>query len=223
MPLQNRVTPFSTLIAVPARGRWFGNRGCLHNARGQIRRAYATTRWIFCELEFKGRRRPLLQPGRYTELFFLDEATALAAGHRPCAECMRWRFDRFRAAWAEANPAAARGARPTATILDEALHAERLRPDGRQATYRARLGQLPPGAMVEHAERAFLVTGAGPCLWSPSGYAPAQLDSSLQVAVLTPASVVRTLAAGYQPDIHPSADGASHSTVSIQALSGTRS
>ena len=90
MPLQNRVTPLGELIADPARGLVYGNRGCLHDATGRIRRTFAVKRWIACRLEFKGRRRsPLLQPGRYTELFFLDEATAFAAGHRPCAECRR--------------------------------------------------------------------------------------------------------------------------------------
>ena len=91
MPRQNRVTPFSTLIATPARGRWLGNRGCLHDDHGQVRRLYQNRRWIICLLDFKGVRRQLMQPGRWTELFILDEATALAAGHRPCAYCQRAR------------------------------------------------------------------------------------------------------------------------------------
>jgi hypothetical protein len=205
MPRQNRVTPFGTLVATPARGRWFGNRGCLHDEQGEIRRAYATTRWIFCELAFKGRRRPLLRPGHYTELFFLDEATALAAGHRPCAECMRPRFNTFREAWARANPAAGLGARPAAPALDAALHAERLRPDGEQATYAERLSRLPPGAMFRHSLRAYLVTNGGPWTWSPEGYSRAELGAKLAVEVLTPRSVVRALAAGYAADVHPSA------------------
>ena len=97
MPLQNRVTPLSAIIATPARGRWLGNRGCLHDDGGTIRRLYQTRRWIICLLEFKGVRRNLMQPGRWTELFFLDEATALAAGHRPCAYCQRARYEEFRA------------------------------------------------------------------------------------------------------------------------------
>jgi hypothetical protein len=96
MPLQNRVTPLGELVADPARGLVYGNRGCLHDGSGRMRRSFAVKRWIACRLEFKGRRRaPLLQPGRYTELFFLDEATAFAAGHRPCAECRRDDYDRF--------------------------------------------------------------------------------------------------------------------------------
>jgi hypothetical protein len=100
MPLQNRVTPLGDLIAVPERGLVYGNSGCLHNARRQIRRRYATRRWIACQLEFRGRRRAeLMAPGRYTELFFLDEATALAAGHRPCAECRRPDYNRLTELW----------------------------------------------------------------------------------------------------------------------------
>ncbi len=101
VPLQNRVTPLGELIAHPARGLVYGNRGCLHDADGRIRRRYQVRRWIACRLEFRGRRRsPLMQPGRYTELFFLDDATALAAGHRPCAECRREDYDRFTSALA---------------------------------------------------------------------------------------------------------------------------
>src|SRR6478736_8868570 len=107
-PLRNRVTPLGELVADPARGLVYGNRGCLHDDRGRIRRRYAGRRWIACRLEFRGRRRAaLMQPGRYTELFFLDEATALAAGHRPCAECRRPDYDRFVARWRRLHPAEA--------------------------------------------------------------------------------------------------------------------
>src|SRR5919108_4199279 len=119
---RNRVTPLGELIADPARGLVYGNRGCLHDADGRIRRRYAGRRWIACRLEFKGRRRaPLLQPGKYTELFFLDEATAFAAGHRPCAECRRDDYDRFVALWA-----ARHDGEPGAGAIDRRLHGERL-------------------------------------------------------------------------------------------------
>ena len=96
MPLQNRVTPLGELIATPARGLVYGNRGCLHDASGRIRRHHNGRRWIACRLRFRGwHRAPLLQPGRFTELFFLDEATAFAAGHRPCALCRREDYNRF--------------------------------------------------------------------------------------------------------------------------------
>ena len=164
MPRQNRVDPFGNLIADPARGTLFGNRGVLHADDGSIVRRHALRRWIYCRLEFKGRKRELLQPGRYTELFFLDEATALAAGHRPCAECMRGRFNEFRAAWS-ANPTAA-------TELDAALHAERLTPDGAQATWRSPLGDLPDGAMVALDRTPHLVRAGALRPWSFSGYGP---------------------------------------------------
>src|SRR6202451_2054834 len=96
---QNRVTPFGDLVATPERGTFMGNRGVLHDAEGRIKRVWQLKRWIVCVLEFRGRKRQVMTPGRYTELFFLDEATALAAGHRPCAECRRQRFNAFRDAW----------------------------------------------------------------------------------------------------------------------------
>ena len=112
MPLQNRVTPFSELIATDARGTLMGIRGVLHDEQRRIRRAFVGTRWIFCVLQFKNRHRIVMTPKRYTELFFLDEATALAAGHRPCAECQRPRYLEFREAWAHADP----GSPPTGAI-----------------------------------------------------------------------------------------------------------
>ncbi len=208
MPRQNRVTPFGAIIATPARGRLMGNRGCLHDAAGQIRRPFQLKRWIICVLEFKGRRRAVMTPGQYTELFFLDEATALAAGHRPCAECQRERFNVFRAIWAKANPALAGSPRPAAPRLDEALHRERLTPAGRQQTHPARLNELPDGTFVALAEAAgaALVWQGQLWPWSPFGYnGPALPLSSATVTVLTPPSIVRTLAAGYRPGVHPSA------------------
>src|SRR6478736_3358074 len=122
MPLQNRVTPLGELVADPARGLVYGNRGCLHDVEGRIRRPYAVKRWIACRLEFRGRHRTrLLQPGKYTELFFLDEATSFAAGHRPCAECRREDYVRFQELWRELGLGAT-----NADAMDERLHAERL-------------------------------------------------------------------------------------------------
>ena len=192
MPRQNRVDPFGNLIADPARGTLFGNRGVLHADDGSIVRRHALRRWIYCRLEFKGRKRELLQPGRYTELFFLDEATALAAGHRPCAECMRGRFNEFRAAWS-ADPTAA-------TELDAALHAERLTSDGAQATWRSPLGDLPDGAMVALDRTPHLVRAGALRPWSFSGYGPpAPFDPALDAEVLTPRSTARAIAAGFRP------------------------
>src|SRR3954447_5212073 len=123
MPRQNRVTPLGDIVAHPGRGLVFGNRGCLHDGSGRIRRTHRTRAWIACRLEFKDRRRELMRPGRFTELFFLDEATALAAGHRPCAECRRADYDALVALWRERHPTDA-----GADAIDTRLHAERLAP-----------------------------------------------------------------------------------------------
>src|SRR5919197_5421913 len=151
MPLQNRVTPLGELVADPARGLVYGNRGCLHDAGGRIRRRYDGRRWIACRLEFRGRRRrPLLQPGRYTELFFLDEATAMAAGHRACAECRRADYDRLLAIWRELHPGES-----GAEAIDARLHAERLAP-----RREAPLDDLPDGAFVLRERTPWLLCGA---------------------------------------------------------------
>jgi hypothetical protein len=202
MPLQNRVTPLGDLIADPARGLVYGNRGCLHDAAGHIRRHHNGRRWIACRLRFKDwHRGPMLQPGRFTELFFLDEATALAAGHRPCAECQRARYDLFRRHWVRRG----RGL-PSADEMDVVLHAERL--DARdKRTYRRLLADAPAGTMVADAEgRAHLVQADGVREWTPAGYAArVKWPGTRTVTVLTPRSIVRALARGYPVDVHPSA------------------
>ena len=210
MPRQNRITPTGHLIATPARGTVMGNRGVLHDAQERIQRLYQGKRWIICQLSFKGRQRQVMAPGRYTELFFLDEATALAAGHRPCAECMRSRFNEFRQLWAAANPDLAGGPTPSVTIIDNVLHQERVRwprhPE--KVTYQAKLTDLPLGAFVrlEIGGPSYLVLEDRLLLWSPQGYASSPPWSAEQVvAVLTPHSVVRTLRLGYVPEFHSSA------------------
>jgi hypothetical protein len=204
MPRQNRVTPFSTLIATPARGTLTGNRGCLHDDHEQIRRPFQGQRWIICLLEFKGRKRPLMTPGHYTELFFLDEATALAAGHRPCAECQRDRFNLFREIWAKANPDITNVARPAATVIDAALHSERITISTQQHRFCNSIEELPDGAFVADDEyNAYLVWRDQLLRWSPAGYEdPITQAINHPVRVLTPASIVRALAAGYPVGIH---------------------
>jgi len=207
MPKQNRVTPFSTLVATPARGTLMGNRGCLHDDHQEIRCAFRGQRWIICLLEFKGRKRPIMTPGRWTELFFLDEATALAAGHRPCAECQRDRFNHFREIWAKANPETANAARPAATAIDAVLHQERMAASIQSRRFCNSVGNLPDGSFVtDDGENAYLVLRKQLLRWSPAGYErPAKRAISFPVRVLTPASVVRALARGYPVSIHPSA------------------
>jgi hypothetical protein len=206
MALQNRVTPFSELIADPARGLVYGNRGCLHDDGGRIRRRYNGRRWIACRLRFRGwHRHPLLQPGRFTELFFLDEATAFAAGHRPCALCRREDYDRFGAIWRELHPG-----QTGADAIDAQLHGERVAPDTRwQLHHEAHFEALPDGAFVVRDGEPCLVRGADLLTWTPAGYVPRERRPAHGRAVLiTPPSLVAVLRAGWGgavPLLHPSA------------------
>ena len=206
MPLRNRVTPLSELVADPARGLVYGNRGCLHDADGHIRRRYATRRWIACRLQFKGwLRRPLLQPGKFTELFFLDEATAFAAGHRPCALCRREDYDRLTEIWRDLHPGQ-RGA----DAIDEQLHAERFDPATRaQRHHEAEIDDLPDGAFVLHHDGPYLVRGEELLRWSPAGYdARIARPAQTKAAVITPPSLLAVLRTDWQslvPLLHPTA------------------
>ncbi len=167
MPLQNRVTPLGELIADPGRGLVYGNRGCLHDAAGHIRRRYNGKRWISCRLRFKGwHRTPLLQPGRFTELFFLDEATALAAGHRACALCRREDYNRLVSIWSELHPGQA-----GVDAIDAQLHTERVAPGTRaHLLHDAPLDELPDGAFVLCDDSPHLVLGSELLQWTPAGY-----------------------------------------------------
>jgi hypothetical protein len=209
MPRQNRVTPFGAVIVTPERGTFMGNRGVLHDADGRVTRAWQGKRWIVCRLEFGGRQRTVMAPGRYTELFFLDEATALAAGHRPCAECRHARFRDFGSAWRLAHPAGRGSRRPTAAEIDGRLHAERVAAGPPEGCYTAALDDLPDGVFVTGAAwggRAFLVRGESLLPWSPGGYGGRRRrPKGEEVKVLTPESTVGTIRAGYVPEIHPSA------------------
>jgi hypothetical protein len=184
-----------------------GNRGCLHDAQQRIRRPFATKRWIICLLEFRGRHRSIMTSGRYTELFFLDEATALAAGHRPCAECQRSRYLLFREIWARANSDVVTGPLPSAEDIDRALHLERIDSLFRKRTYVAPVSQLPSGVMVEDSHGLpYLVLGHGLTRWAPGGYGPSITKSGNELfKVLTPRSIVNTIALGYPVAFHPSA------------------
>jgi hypothetical protein len=211
MPRQNRVTPLGEIVAVPERGTFMGNRGVLHDEHGTIRRAWHVKRWLLCVLEFKGRKRTVMTPGRYTELFFLDEATGLAAGHRPCAECRHGRFVAFRDAWAAGNPELALSGRATADLLDTHLHAERLGPGRSKRLFRANLDDLPDGVLVirnERPERVSLLWQGHLFAWSPQGYqrrAALARPRAEEVQVVTPRSTVAAIRAGYVPEVHPTA------------------
>jgi hypothetical protein len=196
MPRQNRVTPAGDIVAVPQRGSLMGNRGVLHDETGQIVRPWQLIRWIACATEFRGRWRPIMAPGRWTELFFLDETTALAAGHRPCAHCRHADYQRFRVAFALAHGTEP----PSAEQIDRQLHADRLDGRRRKRTYRERLDALPDGAMVELEGGAYVVHEGALVYWTFAGYGgdPLAQPGSTLLDVLTPRSTVATLRAGYE-------------------------
>ena len=205
MPLQNRVTPLGELVAHHARGLVYGNRGCMHDATGRIRRPFGVKRWISCRLEFKDwHRSPLMQPGRFTELFFLDEATALAAGHRPCALCRREDYKRFIGRWGELHPRDV-----GADAIDARLHDERFDAETRtRRLHPMSLRDLPDGAFVLHEELPHLVRGASLLRWTPAGYtSPVRRRSRALATLITPPSLVALLD-GWEsalPLLHPTA------------------
>ncbi len=203
-PRQNRVTPFGDLVATPERGLVFGNRGCLHDDTGRIRRRWAVKRWIACRLDFHGRRRAILQPGRYTELFFLDEATAWAAGHRPCAECRHADWRRFGDLWqAHVDDDRRAGA------IDIRLHDERVDAvTGRTRSHRLQAAELPDGAFLVSDGDGWLLHENHLLRWTPGGYRDPRPRPSGTVEVLTPPSLLRVLRHGWKSDLpwlHPSA------------------
>lgn len=205
MPLQNRVTPAGDIVAVAARGTMMGNRGGAFHGDDQRlrRRRWVSKQWICCRLAFKGRHRAVMQPSRYTELFFLDEVTALSAGHRPCFECRRQEAMWFATLW---NRARGRDGRATAAEMDDILHPERVDGDGGKPLWQAGFAELPSGTMVRHAEGAHLVLSGWLLPWTAEGYGPAvRRPEAGAVAVLTPRSIVAVLSAGYCPMLHPSA------------------
>lgn len=202
MPLQNRVDPFGEIFADPARGLWMGNRGQLHDDGRTIRRNWQVRRWIICRLEFRGRHRKVMSPRTWTELFFLDEATAFAAGHRPCGECRHADYRRFRELWAAEHPSDPVGA----DWIDLRLHAERLHGRSGKRVESAEVGELPDGTFIAEDGRAWLVQGDSLLAWSPGGYIGHRTrPSGGRVKVLTPPGVVAVFRAGYRPQVHPTA------------------
>jgi hypothetical protein len=203
MPLQNRVTPLGDLVATPARGLVYGNRGCLHDEARQIRRRFAVKRWIACRLEFRGwHRAPLMQPRRFTELFFLDEATALAAGHRPCALCRREDYSRFASLWRGLHGDVG------ADAIDQRLHAERVDPTTRaHRLHDTPLDALPDGAFVLHEGAPHLVLGSRLLRWTAEGYtSPVERQRGGRATLITPPSLVALLDdwESALPLVHPS-------------------
>lgn len=206
-PKQNRVTPAGEFVADPSYGTFMGNRGILHDAAGTLgHRRWRHKNWIICLTEFKERKRRIMAPNSYTELFFLDEATALAAGHRPCAECRHMDYVDYRVALERAGGLAAS---ESAATLDSELHDQRAWPrQFRQRRWQADLSDLPDGTMIEDAGHCLLVAGPWLLEWSFGGYRIAAEKTAFgprTVTVLTPKATVTSLIGGYQPAVHRSA------------------
>ena len=203
MPLQNRVTPFGDIVAMAQRGLFTGNRGIIHDPASKtlLRKRWSSPAWLTCVCEFRGRRREVMGGRSWTELFFLDEATAFAAGHRPCFYCRRDDANRFRAAWEQGNGVAS----VLAPEIDTVLHRERLdRGSKRLHTLPMRLEKLPDGAMLQSGAESYLIAEGRALQWSFAGYrtAPGSLPDAM---LLTPPSTLRALSAGYRPLLHPTA------------------
>jgi hypothetical protein len=201
MPLQNRVTPTGDIVATPHRGMFTGNRGIIHDpaTKTLLNKRWSSPAWITCLCEFRGWRRPVMGRRSWTELFFLDEATAFAAGHRPCFFCRREDANRFRAAWEAGNGVADIRARE----MDAVLHRERLE-RGKKRLHPLPVTQLPDGAMVQLGEESFLIVQGRALQWSMAGYSKTEavIDDA---QLLTPPSTLQALGAGYRPVLHPSA------------------
>ena len=205
MPLQNRVTPTGDIVATEHRGIFTGNRGIIHDpaTKTLLKKRWSNPAWITCVCEFRGWRRKVMGGRSWTELFFLDEATAFAAGHRPCFFCRRDDANRFRSCWQQGNGVSDIRAKE----IDAVLHRERLdRGKKRLHPLPVTLRELPDGAMVQTGAESYLIVGGRALHWSMAGYrkASAAIDDAM---LLTPPSTLRAISAGYRPVLHASAEG----------------
>jgi hypothetical protein len=194
-PLQNRVTPFGDIVAIPQRGMFTGNRGIIHDpaTKTLLRKRWASKAWLICRCDYKGRRRDVMAGRSWTELFFLDEAVALAAGHRPCFLCRREAAESFRAAWA----AGAEVGKPSTAAMDAVLHCERTA-GGRRRVH----ADLPSGTVVVASGAAYTIAGGAAFRWTECGYEPPEPIRHVD-SLLTPPSTFLALRAGYRPVLHP--------------------
>jgi len=203
MPLQNRVTPFGDIVATPERGTFTGNRGIIHDPHTKtlLSKRWSSPAWLICLCDFRGRRRDVMATRSWTELFFLDEATAFAAGHRPCFYCRRDDANAFRAAWEEGNDVS----RVKASEIDATLHAERLDKRAKRShALPCSIGELPDGAMVAAGSESYLIVHGRAMRWSFAGYHADDVELD-DAALLTPPSTVKALRAGYRATLHASA------------------
>lgn len=200
--LQNRVDPLGNIIKTPARGAWMGNRGIIHSPEQQILRPFKLKAWLICVLEFRGRKRQVMAPNRYTELFFMDEATAFAAGHRPCFECRRKDYNKFKSFWLKGNPGYGFDEKTSIQKIDGILHLERINSGKSKVTYEGAINRLPDGSFVLFDNKPYLICNGLMYLWSAFGYEKgiAIPDTGI-LPVLTPKSVVNAFKAGYVPQM----------------------
>lgn len=207
MTLQNRVDPWGKLNAVSSRGAWLGNRGILHNEQKEIIAQWRHKSWVTCKLQFRGTKRDVFSQGSYSELFFFDEATAFSAGHRPCAECRKDRYNEFKTFWCSANRNSSKPSEVKIAEIDNQLHTERAVRGGAKVTFQDRFSSVPDGAFIELNGEALLIWEGNLYLWSAQGYklANIKIEPFTLVTVITPASIVRMFSNGFRPEVHESA------------------
>jgi hypothetical protein len=200
--LQNRVDPYGNIIKAPERGAWLGNRGVLHNDKKEIVRMYKVKAWITCALEFRGRYRQVMMPNRWTELFFLDEATAFSAGHRPCFQCRYKDHQLFKEFWLKGNPQYGFDMKTPVTKIDEILQTERVAANKSKVTYEENIKALPYGTFVLYNDKPCLLKNNKLYPWAPGGYEkPIEFPGTAKLSVLTPRSFVNMFRVGYIPQM----------------------
>ena len=204
--LQNRVSPNGSIIKTPARGAWLGNRGVIHNEHKEIVKPFNIKAWIICMLEFRGRHREIMQPDRWTELFFLDEATAFSAGHRPCFQCRYKDHIRFKECWIKGNPQYSFDIKTSVKSIDDIIHAERIDRTRIKLTYTEQIKNLPDGVFITNNEESYLLSAGKLYRWTPYGYDKSENAlPGRTVEVLTPRSIVNAFKAGYEPQMDKTA------------------
>ena len=200
--LQNRVDPFGNIIATSARGSFMGNRGVIHNQYKQITYAFKHKAWISCVLEFKGKKRSVMTPDRWTELFFLDEATAFSAGHRPCFECRKEDAKRFKSCWIQGNSSYNFSMKTSIREIDKVIHSERIDRDKKKVTHQRTSSDIPEGTFVLIDDRPYVFAKAKLHLWTPFGYENTiEIPEETMLTVLTPHSILNAFRAGYVPQM----------------------
>jgi hypothetical protein len=200
--LQNRVDPSGNIIKTPERGAWLGNRGVIHNDKQEIVRPYKLKAWITCVLQFRGRHREIMQPNRWTELFFLDEATAFSAGHRPCFQCRYKDHQRFKEYWLKGNPQYGFNMKTPVSKIDYIIQQERIAADKLKVTYKEYQKALPDGTFILYGDKPYLLKNNKLHLWNPAGYEKSiTLPGTEKLTVLTPKSLVNMFSVGYVPQM----------------------